>query len=68
MWHRLSFVAESRSLPKDELTAFALEHTERYGLVVDRGSVEVNTWNVDALVRDFEARATAVNQEGKDYG
>lgn len=65
MWHRISFVAESRNLPADELTAFAFAKVERYGLVVDRGSVEVSTWQADALIRDYMAQAAANNQEGK---
>jgi len=55
MWHRLSFVAESLCVSAAELTAFALANLEKYGIVVDRGSAEVSTWHVDALVRDFKA-------------
>lgn len=33
MWHTLSFVAESRRLDAQQLTAFALAHVDRYGIL-----------------------------------
>lgn len=55
MWHSLSFVAQSRRLDEKMFVEFALFDLERYGIVVERGVAEVNTWHVDALVSDFNA-------------
>ncbi|MBZ0296966.1 MAG: hypothetical protein K8L99_30675 [Anaerolineae bacterium] len=59
MWHPLAFVAESRRLDEKRLTEFALSNQVQYGIVVERGVAEVNTWHVDALVRDFKASDTS---------
>ncbi|MBC8741723.1 hypothetical protein F6X40_34755 [Paraburkholderia sp. UCT31] len=55
MWHRVSFVAESRRLPAAELEAFAAANPSTYGIVSELGYPEVNTWHVDKLVADFRA-------------
>ncbi|MBL1153140.1 MAG: hypothetical protein HND43_10475 [Armatimonadetes bacterium] len=55
MWHSLAFVAQSRRLNEKMFVEFALSDQERYGIVVERGVAEVNTWHVDALVSDFNA-------------
>ncbi len=54
MWHSLKFVAESRRVNGEALTAFAMAHQDKYGIATDRVEPEVNTWNVDQLVRDFK--------------
>lgn len=58
MWHSIAFVAESRRLDAAALETFATSAGEKYGLVSDRGAVEVNTWHVDALVKDFISAAS----------
>lgn len=58
MWHKVREVAQSRQVDPDLLTAYALENRSRYGLSVERGAVEVNTWYVDDLVKDFVAHAS----------
>lgn len=55
MWHTIAFVAESRRVDAAALESFALVNEDKYGIVADRGAAEVNTWHVDALVRDFKA-------------
>lgn len=55
MWHTIAFVAESRRVDAAALESFALANEDEYGILTDRGATEVNTWRVDALVRDFKA-------------
>lgn len=55
MWHPITFVAESRRVEAQELAAFALANKDKYGIVVENGIPEVNTWHVDQLVADFRA-------------
>lgn len=55
MWHPIPFVAESRRLDADALTAFAMANQDKYGIAIDSGRPEVNTWHVDKMVADFKA-------------
>lgn len=57
MWHTLAFVAESRSVDAAELTAFAEQRADKYGIVDEGQGPEVNTWHVNELVRDFKMQA-----------
>lgn len=57
MWHRLSFVAESRRVDASALERFAVERKDQYGLVNDGSAWEVSTWHVDKLIADFKASA-----------
>lgn len=56
MWHSLKFVAESRRVDARNLHDFAMAKTDKYGIATDRGEPEVNTWQVDQLVKDFKTQ------------
>lgn len=60
MWHKLAFVAESRRLDAQQLSAFALARVEQYGLITGK-QTEVNTWHVDQLVEDYRGQVTDVS-------
>lgn len=62
MWHSIGFVAESRGLNATALEAFATGAGDKYGLVCERGAVEVSTWHVDALVKDFISAASMADE------
>lgn len=62
MWHSLAFVAASRNVDTKELTEFALADIDRYGISDGVCGPEVNTWHVDALVRDFKANQSSEKQ------
>lgn len=55
MWFPLAFVAESRSVAKEPLAAFALAHPSQYGIVDDGTGPEISNWYVDAVERDFKS-------------
>ena len=58
MWHRLTEIAKSYHLDEDELVRFAHDHHDKFGIVVDMGYPEVNTWHTDALVTEFKKDKT----------
>jgi hypothetical protein len=60
MWHPIALVAESRRVDTDALTVFALTNDDKYGIVAEHDKSEVNTWHVDALVRDFKAQREGI--------
>ena len=62
MWHTLASVAESRRIDAKLLKDFALAHEDSYGIVVESGEPEVNTWHVDKLVADFKAHNAAASK------
>lgn len=53
MWHTIEFVAKSRGLNAEALRQFAIRNEGTYGVIQEHGSVEVNTWHVDRLIKDF---------------
>ena len=55
MWNPVSIVAKNFRLDPVKLEAFATQHEHKYSIVNDNGYNEVNTWQCDALVRDFKA-------------
>lgn len=54
MWHPVSVVAQTRRVAAAELTKFALTNQDKYGICVERGCAQVNTWHVDSLIADFK--------------
>jgi len=62
MWRAIAFVAESRHVEASALADFAVMHQDQYGIVMDRGEPEVNTWHVDKLVADFKATREAIGR------
>ena len=62
MWHTTEFVAESRRVDPVALKAFAGANEDKYGIVAQYGRLEVSTWHVDALVRDFIAQPVPANR------
>lgn len=54
MWHPISLVAESRCVDVTAITKFAELNSDKYGIVNEHGYPGVNTWHVDALVKDFK--------------
>jgi hypothetical protein len=54
MWHTTQFVAQSRLLNPEMLTEFAVKNSSKYGIVENNGRVEVGTWHVDNLCKDFK--------------
>lgn len=53
MWHRVTEVARIYKFNELEFTNFAVVNRDKYHLVIDSNGAEVNTWNVDNLIRDF---------------
>ncbi|WP_425952983.1 hypothetical protein [Ralstonia pseudosolanacearum] len=69
MWHKITFVAESRRIAPEALQRFATDRREQYGLVNDGTGLEVSTWHVDKLVADFNASvAPAAGQYDATHG
>jgi len=60
MWNPIEYVAKSRNLDATELKRFALDNKDKYGIVKENDSVEVNTWYVDKLITDFRAAQNSV--------
>jgi len=67
MWHKVSFVANQYRLPEADLVDFALAHDAKYHIVVENGDAEVNTWNVDALIKDFRVMLAEDDLDEAEY-
>ena len=67
MWHKLSFVAESRNLDPEVFKHYALTWKEKYSIVDEGTGPEVNTWNVDTLVADYKAWHEWADKTGENY-
>ena len=59
MWHTIKFVAQSRGLDVQALTAFASKQSGTCGVITSGALAEVSTWHVDQLVADFLASEAA---------
>lgn len=68
MWHPIKFVAESRQIDPDALTQFAVDNKDKYAIVQGNGSVEVNTWHVDKLIKDFKNQTDTQKVNGDNNG
>lgn len=54
MWHQIEYVAQQRNVDHTALRKFALDNKDKYGIVQNATSIEVNTWHVDKLVEDLK--------------
>lgn len=56
MWNPISVVARSQFLSEEKLAAFVQKpgSVEKYGLAEIHGELQVNTWHVDLLLRNFK--------------
>jgi hypothetical protein len=61
MWHDLKFVAGSLGLNEHDLTAFARQNKDRYGILIDEDNIKVATWNVDTFVKDFKRNRMSIS-------
>ena len=55
MWHRVSCVAEVRGFNEEDFIKFALDNRGKYHVCLDYQIPEVNTWNVDQMIKDYKA-------------
>lgn len=65
MWHPIKRVAETFFLDERRLRDFAIKNEKKYEIIIDKNSVEVNTWHADALIKDFRAEEATKKETEK---
>jgi hypothetical protein len=55
MWHNIKQIAKTYRFNEAAFTAFARANVDKFSLIEEGDSLQVNTWNADSLIDGFKA-------------